>query len=322
MDRRSLIDVLPWLLSIRAALTVIDPVAVVVAGILVLGTHSPWALAGGAAAAFLVGRSADLHRSRLVLYVLEDMPKLALAAAIATLAMVGLDQRQGDTAAHAAEAATCLLVSFCLLVLLRTAVYALTHTLRRRGLVAHPVIIVGAGAVGRELASALLARREHGLVPVGMIDCDDELTSRALPGAPAGRHRRPRPGDGGPQRQRRDLRLPRTTRPGDHRRRTTERARRPPGVRGPALLRADGPGPPPAHRGDPRDRRDAAAALGLARLPRAVQADARRDALGCRPGRGDADARGDRARRTPGDRAGRDLPADPGRQGRASRSRC
>ncbi len=181
MESRRLIDVLPWLLSIRAALTVIDPLAVVVAGILVLGTDSPWALAGGAAAAFLVGRSADLHRSRLVLYVLEDMPKLALAAAIATLAMVGLDQGQGDTGSHAIQAATCLLVSFCLLVLLRTGVYALTHTLRRKGLVAHPVIIVGAGSVGRELASALLARREHGLVPVGMIDCDAELTSRTLP---------------------------------------------------------------------------------------------------------------------------------------------
>jgi len=183
MERRGLIDVLPWLLSIRTALTLVDPVAVVVAGIVVLGTTNPAALTGGVAAAFLVCRSADLHRSRLVLYVLEDMPKLALAAAISTLALVGLehDRSPGDTGAHVVEVGTCLVVAFGLLVLLRTAVYALTHTLRRKGLIAHPVIIVGAGSVGRELATALLSRREHGLVPVGMIDCDDDLSSRALP---------------------------------------------------------------------------------------------------------------------------------------------
>src|SRR3954468_19601488 len=72
------IDVLPWLRSIRPLLTLVDPLAVVLAGLAVHEHVSVLSVAGAALAATLVGRSADLHRSRLVLSVLEDLPKLVL----------------------------------------------------------------------------------------------------------------------------------------------------------------------------------------------------------------------------------------------------
>ena len=111
--RSGLIDVLPWLRSIRPALTLVDPVAVVLAALLIDRSASPAALGGAALAAVLVCRGADLHRSRLVLSVVEELPRLALAAGLAaltlgaltsgtevlTIALVGADSPGPDGAA-------------------------------------------------------------------------------------------------------------------------------------------------------------------------------------------------------------------------------
>nr|WP_246416585.1 sugar transferase [Nocardioides luti] len=140
------------------------------------------ATVGAAGAATLVSRGADLHRSRLVLSVLEDMPKLLMAAVVGTVTMAALTPRP-DLGPRGSWTllATFGGLSFVLLVVLRVAVYAGAHSLRRSGRSAHPVIIVGAGVVGRRLAEAFATKREYGLVPVGMIDTAPELSARDLP---------------------------------------------------------------------------------------------------------------------------------------------
>lgn len=179
--RAGVIDVLPWLRSIRPLLTVVDLVAVAIAGLAVHDEVSLFAVVLAAVAASLVCRSADLHRSRLVLSVVEDLPRLAIAAVTASLTLVALTP---GSEIHTRPWAMLLLfagTTFVLLVLLRAAVYALAHVRRRSGRSSHPVIIVGAGAVGRRLALTFLARPEHGLRPVGMIDTAPGLTARDLP---------------------------------------------------------------------------------------------------------------------------------------------
>jgi exopolysaccharide biosynthesis polyprenyl glycosylphosphotransferase len=179
--RAGLIDVLPWLRSIRPLLTIVDPVAVVLAGLIVHEHASVPAVACAALAALLVCRGADLHRSRLVLSVVEDVPKLALAAVVASLTLIALtpgsEVRTQPWAALLVFAGT----TFLLLVVLRSAAYALAHVRRRSGRSSHPVVIVGAGLVGQRLANAFLNRAEYGLRPVGIIDTAPGITSRDLP---------------------------------------------------------------------------------------------------------------------------------------------
>jgi exopolysaccharide biosynthesis polyprenyl glycosylphosphotransferase len=179
--RAGLIDVLPWLKSIRPALTLVDPVAIVLAGVAVHDSVSPLAMAAAAVAASLVCRQADLHRSRLVLSLLEDLPKLALATLVATLTLMAITPTPDLTSPSWGVLLIFSGSAFLQLVVLRGIVYSRAHARRRNGRSSHPAIIVGAGAVGERLARTFLARGEYGLHPVGMIDCAPGLTARQLP---------------------------------------------------------------------------------------------------------------------------------------------
>ena len=180
--RKDLIDFLPWLKSIRPVLTLVDPLAVAVAGLVVREHVTVLSVAGAALAGTIVCRGADLHRSRLVLSVLEDVPKLLVATLVSALTLVGISPLH----ALADRPSWTVLglfagVTFALLVLMRAAAYAGAHSMRRSGRSSHPVIIVGAGVVGRRLAEAFIAKRDYGLVPVGMIDCSPDVSARDLP---------------------------------------------------------------------------------------------------------------------------------------------
>jgi len=173
------IDLLPWVRSVRPLLTAVDPLAVLVAGLVVHDHVTVWAVCAAAAAATFVCRGADLHRSRLVLSVVECLPRLAVAAFVAVLTLAAL------TPGSDTDQPWRVLVAFggttlLLLVLLRAVAYAVVHSSRRAGRSAHPVIIVGAGAVGQRLAQTFLACREYGLEPVGFIDTAPDVSSRSL----------------------------------------------------------------------------------------------------------------------------------------------
>ncbi len=177
-----LIDVLPWIRSIRPLLILVDLGSVLFAGLLVREHISPFALVAAATAALIVCQGADLHRSRLVLSVLEDLPRLLLAVGVAALVLAAVSPLNTLSSQSTAEiVAVFAIASLALLTTLRAFVYAGVHAMRRNGRTAHPVIIVGAGVVGRRLAESLLGKPELGLVPVGMIDHAPDLSARDLP---------------------------------------------------------------------------------------------------------------------------------------------
>ena len=130
---------MPWLGTIGPVLTVADVAAVVVAG-LVAPDAAPATLAVAAAVAVLVARAADLHRPRLVLSIVEDLPGLLVAAAAATAVLVG---------AGSTRLAFCVLALACLV---------LAHT---AGLRRHPPAAPSGGSGGRCWWSAP-ARRPGG----------------------------------------------------------------------------------------------------------------------------------------------------------------
>ncbi|MCB0896761.1 MAG: exopolysaccharide biosynthesis polyprenyl glycosylphosphotransferase, partial [Nocardioidaceae bacterium] len=178
--RGGVIDVLPWLRSIRPVLTAVDPLAVVLAGVLVHEQASLPAVAAAAMAATFVCRGADLHRSRLVLSIVDDLPRLGVAAIVSGLTLAAL-----TPGSSTGQLWRLLLVfttaTFLLLLLLRSVTYAVVHSRRRSGRSSHPVVVVGAGAVGRRLATTFVHRPEYGLEPVGIIDTAPDLTARDLP---------------------------------------------------------------------------------------------------------------------------------------------
>jgi exopolysaccharide biosynthesis polyprenyl glycosylphosphotransferase len=118
--------------------------------------------------------SAGLYRSRLSLSALDDLPSLtgrALAAAAVTTSVALLvDPDLVDVGLLG----TALLLAV-LVVPLRAVSYAVVRAFRRRGWVAHPTLVLGAGKVGGQLATTLLEHQEFGLRPVGFLDEDPLL---------------------------------------------------------------------------------------------------------------------------------------------------
>jgi exopolysaccharide biosynthesis polyprenyl glycosylphosphotransferase len=55
----------------------------------------------------------------------------------------------------------------------RACSYAIIRTVRARGHVAEPTLIVGAGTVGAQLAAVLTEHREYGMAPIGFLDSFD-----------------------------------------------------------------------------------------------------------------------------------------------------
>ena len=75
-----------WSGGIGAALGLAEVAAVVAAGLVARTAPAPLALA--CAVALVVARAADLHRARLVLWIVEDLPALLVTAAAVTAVLV------------------------------------------------------------------------------------------------------------------------------------------------------------------------------------------------------------------------------------------
>ena len=135
---------------------------------------------GLAAASFLIVAAAivitcnrtDLHRSRLELSVLDDLPALLLVSIIGGGAVAALGAIEHESGSRLQPSLLFGAVAFGLLTISRAAAYALTRLLRRTRLVSHPVLIVGAGEIGQQLAEAMLEHPENGLRPVGFVDAE------------------------------------------------------------------------------------------------------------------------------------------------------
>ena len=115
------------------------------------------------------------YRRRLRVLVLDALPSVVSAVSVATMAVATLelltDRQLTDQPAWVRVwLVTVVMVSGGRLML------ALAHRwATSRRLVAKPVLIVGAGRVGKRIARRLEAQPEYGLLPVGLLD-DDPLS--------------------------------------------------------------------------------------------------------------------------------------------------
>ncbi|OIV36011.1 hypothetical protein BIV57_18615 [Mangrovactinospora gilvigrisea] len=124
-----------------------------------------------------------LYRPRLSLSALDETPQLAIrgAACLAVVLALGQSLRCGFLSVPAARGA--FLVSFTVYLVTavcgRSVLYGLRRAMRRRG-PGRPVLILGAGRVGRRIAGALREHPEYGLWPVGFLDAAVPRTSEPL----------------------------------------------------------------------------------------------------------------------------------------------
>ncbi len=165
-------------ISITPALVVTDLVAML-AAILLGGAPGATAVAVAVLGALAVAGALHLHRSRLVLSVLEDLPALSFVAVTASVLLMAFDVSGTRTAGESLRGAGLTLLALLgALMVSRSLAYAAVRRLRRHGVLAHRVVVVGADRVGRELVSALRADPSLGLRPLGFVD--DDVDPRTL----------------------------------------------------------------------------------------------------------------------------------------------
>ncbi|MEU8511407.1 exopolysaccharide biosynthesis polyprenyl glycosylphosphotransferase [Kitasatospora sp. NPDC048722] len=119
-----------------------------------------------------------LYRTRLTLSVLDELPALAVRAAVATAFAVTLtgclDGRWPDCGPATPARLTALLGAQLLIAVVgRAVLYHLVRRIRRSR--PSPVLVLGAGRLGHRVAAALNARGEYGMRPVGFLDADPPL---------------------------------------------------------------------------------------------------------------------------------------------------
>ncbi|MER7671159.1 sugar transferase [Kitasatospora sp. NPDC096128] len=126
----------------------------------------------------LLNLAGGLYRTRLTLSVLDELPALAVRAVVATAFAVTLagclDGRWPDCGPATPARLTVLLGAQLLIAALGRAV--LYHLVRRiRCGRPNPVLVLGAGRLGRKVAAALREHGEYGMRPVGFLDADPPL---------------------------------------------------------------------------------------------------------------------------------------------------
>ncbi|MGY1787296.1 sugar transferase [Geodermatophilus sp. SYSU D00698] len=172
-----------WLrMGVAPYLVLADIVAFAVATVL---TQPGSLVAQGLALVFLllVFWRAGLYRSRLTLSLLDDLPYVLAAVAVAWAFKVAMAEvlPNVDTAGRQVVHVAALLVA---VLVVRLVAYRVVHTARCRGFVRHRTVVVGAGPVGLRVAVTLLERRNYGLDPIGFLDTDVPEDARALLPAP------------------------------------------------------------------------------------------------------------------------------------------
>jgi len=140
-------------------------------------------------AAFLVAGAAQrLYRSRLAPSAIEDVTAVACTAGLATATLAAIRAFEGTVALRSRDVRT-VVVASVLVLAARAFAYVAVRAGRRRRLVTHRTLIIGAGMVGERLARSLRADRGYGLDPVGYLDADPLLPpaerSLAVLGAPS-----------------------------------------------------------------------------------------------------------------------------------------
>ncbi|MFE5583778.1 sugar transferase [Kitasatospora sp. NPDC056531] len=126
----------------------------------------------------LLNLAGGLYRARLTLSVLDELPALAVRAVVATAFAVTLadclDGRWPDCGPATPARLTVLLGAQLLIAAVgRAVLYHLVRRIRRGR--PSPALVLGAGRLGRKVATALSEHGEYGMRPVGFLDADPPL---------------------------------------------------------------------------------------------------------------------------------------------------
>ncbi|SOB81479.1 sugar transferase [Streptomyces sp. 1331.2] len=128
----------------------------------------------------LLNLAGGLYRSRLTLSVLDELPALAaravVAAAFAVTLSGCLSGRWPDCGPADPGRLTALLGAQLLIAGIgRAILYDMARRIRRSR--PSPVLVLGAGRLGRRIAAALGEHGEYGMRPVGFLDTNPQLPS-------------------------------------------------------------------------------------------------------------------------------------------------
>ena len=186
----------PWTLLPRLGvpplLVALDGLAVVIGviGLEVIGRQVGLDAPARKTAAFgavliLLFWQAGLHRPRLTLSVLDDLPTLLgrwlAAAALAVLGQIAWSQALWQDYLINWAFLWGAVATGVAVVVLRAVGYAAIRRLRSRGLVQHRTVVVGAGRVGAQVTEILQEHPEYGLHPIGFLDDDPPVFDSILP---------------------------------------------------------------------------------------------------------------------------------------------
>ncbi|MFF2143252.1 sugar transferase [Kitasatospora sp. NPDC058190] len=126
----------------------------------------------------LLNLAGGLYRARLTLSVLDELPALAVRAVVATAFAVTLagclDGRWPDCGPATPARLTVLLgAQLPIAAVGRAVLYHLVRRIRRGR--PSPALVLGAGRLGRKVATVLSEHGEYGMRPVGFLDADPPL---------------------------------------------------------------------------------------------------------------------------------------------------
>ncbi len=109
--------------------------------------------------------------------LLDELRRLVVATSTAALVLIGTDA----IVSGPADVSLGLRIWVCTVALLCTGRVSLHHLRGRLPLAGRPMLIVGAGRVGAELARHLRAEPQHGLCPVGFLEYRSEQPTGTTP---------------------------------------------------------------------------------------------------------------------------------------------
>jgi len=126
-----------------------------------------------------------LYRTRLRALVLDGLIPIVSAVSFATMAAVTLGLLANGRAPDQRDAVRAWFFALVAVSAGRIVLYVAQRWARAHRLVGKPVLILGAGLVGSQMARRLEAHPEYGLVPVGFLDSDPrtiaEVGGRDMP---------------------------------------------------------------------------------------------------------------------------------------------
>lgn len=159
----------------------IDLVAWALAAVVLGGGQFRFGIVALLALILLLNSTGGLYLPKLNLSVLDDLPSIAgralVAGAVVTSVRLVAGAGVGQLILHIA------VLFACFAIVGRTIGYPLVRQARRRDVIFHRTLILGAGRVAGWVTDVLRAHPEHGLRPIGYLDSDPLLSEneRAVP---------------------------------------------------------------------------------------------------------------------------------------------